>query len=51
MQRTFKNPDALYICLNAERQRIPEEIAPRAVQLTGDIGATLKELLAAQNSV
>ena len=47
MQRVFKNPDALYIVLNAEPQRIPDEIAPRTVQLAGDIGATLRALLEA----
>jgi len=46
-QRTFKNPNALFVCVNAERTRIPDEIAARSALLTGDIGAKLKELLAA----
>ena len=45
MQRTYKNPEALYVRLNAERQRLPDEIAARTVTITADIGATLRELL------
>ena len=45
MQRTFKNPDALYVCVNSERQRIPEEIAERSVMIESDIGETIKQLV------
>lgn len=45
MQRTFKNPQALYVCVNSERQRIPEEIAERSLMIESDIGKAIKQLL------
>jgi hypothetical protein len=45
MQRTFKNPQALYVCVNSERQRIPEEIAERSLMIESDIGKAIKQFL------
>ncbi len=45
MQRTFKNPLALYVCVNSERQRIPEEIAERSMMIESDIGKAIKQFL------
>ena len=43
-QRTAKNPDATYACVNLGEAVCPEEIREQAVCIDGDIGAVIDEL-------
>lgn len=45
MIAAYRNPEALYVCLNVRKGKIPDQIADRSVFLEGDIGATLTALL------
>ena len=48
-QHAHKNPEAFHICVNAERQRVPAEIAGRSVMIGRDSGTALKQFLSAIN--
>lgn len=44
-QMTYRNPEAIYACVNLSEAFCPEEIQSRSICIEGDIGATLKLLL------
>ncbi len=43
-QMTYRNPKAVYACVNYGDAAAPGEIAGRSVCIDGDIGAVLKKL-------
>ena len=43
-QETYRNPKAVYACLNFSEAYAPREIQRRSVCLGGDIGDTLRQL-------
>ena len=43
-QQVYRNEEAVYACLNAEEQPVPEEIAPRSVVIGGDADEIIREL-------
>lgn len=43
-QMTARNPQAIYVCLNAGQAACPKEIAEQAICMDGDIGGSLLEL-------
>ena len=44
-QQVYRNPEAVYACLNMEESRIPEEIADRSILIGGDSGQVIRELI------
>lgn len=45
-QRTAQNPDAVYACINLGQAACPAQIVRRSICINGDIGDTLKQILA-----
>ena len=43
-QMTYRNPKAVYACVNYEDAAAPGEIADRSVCIDGDIGEVLRKL-------
>ena len=43
-QMTYRNPKAVYACINLGEARAPREIRERSICIDGDIGEVLKEL-------
>jgi len=48
-QRTFQNPDALYVCLNKGQAVVPKEIAARSLCIDADIARCIGELKGTAN--
>ncbi len=44
-QQVYQNPQALYACLNMEKEPVPEEIRSRSILISGDAHLIIQELL------
>ena len=43
-QQVYRNPDAVYACLNLEEDAVPDAIAQRSIIIGGDSSAVIREL-------
>jgi len=48
-QRTYENPDAMYVCLNKGQAIAPKEIADRSICIDDDVARSIMELRGACN--
>ena len=44
-QQVYQNPEATYVCLNAEESQIPGEIADQALLICGDSAQVIRTLV------
>ena len=44
-QETYRNPDAVYVCLNMDESPVPEEIRDRSAAVGGDCARIIRELV------
>ena len=44
-QQVYQNENAVYACLNMEKEPVPEEIRDRSILIAGDAHRMIRELL------
>lgn len=44
-KRVYRNPDAIYVCLNMDSPNVPEEISKRTICIAGDSYNVIRQLL------